>query len=70
MILFPELQAANAFGVPVVPPVPCPAPNEPGTLEQQVATVRVSLYLGDRRGTSAEQQWTDARRLVIPHAGE
>jgi len=58
------------FGVPIVAPVPCPAPNEPGTLEQQVAAVRVSLYLADRRGTTAEQQWTDAPRLGIPHAGK
>lgn len=40
------------------------------TLEQQLAAVAMSLFLGRRRGTSAKTEWQDARRLVIPHARE
>lgn len=47
---------------------PRPAPNEPGTLRQQLSAVEVAIYLGRRRGTSAAEQWQDARRLVMPHA--
>lgn len=47
---------------------PRPAPNDPGTLGQQLAAVFLSIYLGRRRGTSAAREWQDARRLVMPHA--
>ena len=37
-------------------------------LGQQFAAVGLSLFLADRRGTSAADQWQDARTLAIPHA--
>jgi len=43
-----------------------PSHNCIGTLGEQLAAVRLSLYLGWRRGTSAADQWDDARRLAIP----
>jgi hypothetical protein len=47
-----------------------PAPNEPGTLQQQLMLIAVAIYLGEKRGTNSRLEWQDARRLVIPHAGE
>ncbi len=44
-----------------------PAPNEPGTLGEQLATIAVAIALGERRGTSAATEWHRARRLVLPH---
>jgi len=64
MILFPELQAANVFGVPIVAPVPCPAPNEPGTLFHQFLRVGCSLHLGRIRETSAAEQWLPANVMA------
>ena len=61
-------QRANAISCPVIPQSPRPAPNEPGTITEQLAAVNVSLYLGQRRGTSAAFEWQDARGLVIEHA--
>ena len=47
---------------------PRPAANEPGTIAQQLAAIEVAIYLGDRRKTDARREWSDARKLVIPHA--
>ncbi|PHQ32451.1 hypothetical protein CEE69_25315 [Rhodopirellula bahusiensis] len=44
-----------------------PSPNQPGTLAQQLAAVSVAIYLAERRGTTAADEWKDARQLVIPH---
>jgi len=43
-----------------------PSHNCIGSLGEQLAAVRLSLYLGWRRGTSAADQWDDATRLAIP----
>ena len=45
-------------------------PAEPGTLAEQLAAVKLSLHLAQRRGTRAADQWEDARRLAIRHVRE
>lgn len=45
-----------------------PTPEQPGTLGQQIAAVTLSLYLAQRRCSTAAAEWQDARALVIPHA--
>lgn len=45
-----------------------PCPDEPGTLGEQLTTLIVALYLGERRGTPAATQWQEARARCIPHA--
>lgn len=47
---------------------PKPTPDQPGTWAQQLATIEVAIYLGDRRQTDARREWSDARKLVLPHA--
>ncbi|WP_413430909.1 hypothetical protein [Crateriforma spongiae] len=54
--------------LPIEPPQPNPSAGQPGTLGEQFMVVSLSLYLGERRGTDAKTEWSDARRLVIPHA--
>ncbi len=54
--------------IPPISPKSNPSPSQPGTLAQQFATIEVAIYLGDQRDTSAAAEWSDARRLVIPHA--
>ncbi|WP_417736296.1 hypothetical protein [Rosistilla oblonga] len=41
--------------------------NRIGTLAQQMAAIGLSIYLGDRRGTTAAEEWDDAHRLIVPH---
>lgn len=43
-----------------------PAHNRLGTFAQELAAVRLSVYLARRRGTTAADQWADARRLAVP----
>ncbi|MDF1843377.1 MAG: hypothetical protein P1U77_18220 [Rubripirellula sp.] len=50
------------------PPAPTPHHSEPGTLSQQLTAIGICLYLADRRGTSADVEWQDARGICIPHA--
>jgi hypothetical protein len=47
---------------------PKPTPDQPGTWAQQLAAIEVAIYLGDRRKTDARREWSDARKLVLPHA--
>ncbi|WP_146438815.1 hypothetical protein [Crateriforma conspicua] len=49
---------------------PKPAPGEPGRFCDQLAAVTVAIYLGKKRGTSAKDEWRDARNLTIPHAAD
>lgn len=49
-------------------PAANPHRSEPGTLIQQFAAIGISLYLAERRGTTAETEWQDARAMLIPHA--
>lgn len=49
-------------------PKPTPAPDQPGTLGEQLLTVAVSLHLAERTGTPAAQQWERARALVMGRA--
>lgn len=49
---------------------PHPTSDQPGTLLQQMQAIMYSIYLGDRRKTTARREWGDARALVMPHARE
>jgi len=49
-------------------PPPTPHHSEPGTLSQQLAAIGICLYLAERRGTTADVEWQDARAICIPHA--
>ena len=60
--------ASPAGGHVAFPAIARPTPDQPGTLAEQLAAVDLSLYLGARRGTTAADEWADARRLVMPHA--
>ncbi len=43
--------------------------NNIGSMAQQLATIAASIYLGERRGTSAAAEWEDAQRLAMPRRG-
>lgn len=49
---------------------PRPTHEQPGTLLEQMQAIVTSIYLGDRRDTSAHDEWQEARARVIPHARE
>jgi hypothetical protein len=50
------------------PPQAKPTHEQPGSLAEQLAAVGLSLYLADRRASTAAVEWQDARALAIPHA--
>lgn len=59
--------ATLAAGRPVYLPEPKPAPNQPGTLREQLWTI--ACYLNDpTRAYDPEVAWELARRLNIAHA--